>query len=286
VSGKFFNHQGTEMRLPELANDAELAKQLWERSWLWTGCGRQKPATPTKHDATAEIWGSYSLALNNTDMAAITQTIFEKVLPNPPKKLLLLRFFSLGVKFQFGSLFLLLVQCWKKEFHMERHLDADAVRALCEDENLLQTLNEYLGEEFVLWRSEIWVNYPSQQLIPFWHQDSYPKLLQGTGKTINIYMALTEVNECNGFEYIPTSLLTDDVSIKMTDPFSGNCFFELTEELEKQAIPLVLRPGEFVLFKEQLIHRSIRNTTGQVRLALTLRFTEPSVRIVSSYSPI
>jgi NAD(P)-dependent dehydrogenase (short-subunit alcohol dehydrogenase family) len=286
VNGKFFNHQQKEMRLPELANDPELAKQLWERSCLWTGCGRPKPATPTKQDATAEIWGPYSLALNNTEMAAITQTIFEKVLPNPPKKLLLFRFLSLGVKFQIGSLFLLLVQCWKKEFHMERHLDSDAVRALCEDDNLLQKLNEYLGEELVLWRSEIWVNYPSQQLIPFWHQDSYPKLLQGTGKTINIYMALTEVNECNGFEYIPTSLLTNDVLIKMTDPFSGNCFFELTEELERQAIPLVLRPGEFVLFRDQLIHRSIRNTTGQVRLALTLRLTEPNVRIVSSYSPI
>jgi ectoine hydroxylase-related dioxygenase (phytanoyl-CoA dioxygenase family) len=169
---------------------------------------------------------------------------------------------------------------------MERHLDSDAVSSLCQDEKLLQKLKEYLGEEFVLWRSEIWANYPSQQLIPFWHQDSYPKLLQGTGKTINIYMALTEVNGCNGFEYIPASKLTHDVSVKMTDPFSGNCFFELTEELERQAVPVVLRPGEFVLFTDQLIHRSIRNTTGKVRLALTLRVTEPNVRIVSSYSTV
>jgi NAD(P)-dependent dehydrogenase (short-subunit alcohol dehydrogenase family) len=359
VSGKFFDHQGKEMRLSDLAKDAELAKQLWERSWFWTGGDRQKPTTPTKPDrkkgvsslppstrfdrltdrsgqafqgessknfsefqapsddcpanpksralpipeetsgtqrpkiqnpksgdAAAEIWGPYSLGLNNTEIASITKTILEKVLPKPPRKLLFLQLLSLGVKFQFGSLFLLLVQYWKKEFHMERHLDSDAVCSLCQDEKLLQKLKEYLGEEFVLWRSEIWANYPSQQLIPFWHQDSYPKLLQGTGKTINIYMALTEVNGCNGFEYIPASRLTHDVSVKMTDPFSGNCFFELTEELERQAVPVVLRPGEFVLFTDQLIHRSIRNTTGKVRLALTLRVTEPNVRIVSSYSTV
>ncbi len=286
VSGKFFDHQGKEMRLSDLAKDAELAKQLWERSLFWTGGDRQKLTTPTMPDAAAEIWGPYSLGLNNTEIASITKTIFEEVLPKPPRKLLFLQLLSLGVKFQFGSLFLLLVQYWKKEFHMERHLDSDAVCSLCQDEKLLQKLKEYLGEEFVLWRSEIWANYPSQQLIPFWHQDSYPKLLQGTGKTINIYIALTEVNGCNGFEYIPASKLTHDVSVKMTDPFSGNCFFELTEELERQAVPVVLRPGEFVLFTDQLIHRSIRNTTGKVRLALTLRVTEPNVRIVSSYSTV
>jgi ectoine hydroxylase-related dioxygenase (phytanoyl-CoA dioxygenase family) len=72
----------------------------------------------------------------------------------------------------------------------------------------------------------------------------------------------------------------------MKDPFSGNRLFNLPEDLEQQAVPVVLRPGEFVLFTDQLMHRSIRNTSGQVRLALTLRLTQPSVHIVSSYSPI
>ena len=144
---------------------------------------------------------------------------------------------------------------------------------------------ECLGDKLLLWRSEIWVNYPSQQLIPFWHQDSYPHLLKGEGKSINVYIALTEVNERNGFEYIPNFQSTADVSVKMKDPFSGNHFFHLSEDLEQQAVSLVLRPGEFVLFTEQLMHRSVLNTSGQVRLSLTLRLTEPDVDIVPSYSP-
>ncbi len=95
-----------------------------------------------------------------------------------------------------------------------------------------------------------------------------------TPKSINVYIALTEVNEGNGFEYIPNLQLPTDVSVKMKDPFSGNRFFDLSEDLEQQAVPLVLRPGEFVLFTDQLMHRSVRNTSGQVRLALKLKRTQ------------
>ena len=283
VSGRFFGHRGKEIRLPLLAKDAELMKQLWNRSWTWTGCDTQKNTASTQHHA-AGIWGPYSLALNTAEIDAIAKTVFKDVLPKPPRRFLLLRLLGFLGKFQLGSCLILLIQCLKKEFHMERHLDSDAVRALCQDENLIQKLKEHLEKELILWRSEFWVNYPSQQLIPFWHQDSYPKLLQGTGKTINVYIALTEVNARNGFEYIPSSQ-AQDVLMKKTDPFSGNHFLKLTENLEQQAVPVILRPGEFVLFTEELIHRSVRNTSGQVRLALTLRVTEPSVRIVPSYNP-
>jgi hypothetical protein len=285
VNGKFFDYKQNEIELPDLAKDTELAHQLWEQSCLWTGYKRYNPTTPPKHDTAAGVWGPYSLALSPTEVGSITKTVIETVLPQAPKKNFyhLIHFLLAG---KFGSIFLLLNQFLKKKFYMERHLDSDAVWSICQDKNLRQKLKEYLGEKLVLWRSEIWVNYPSQQLIPFWHQDSYPNLLQGEGKTINVYIALTEVNERNGFEYIPNSQLTPDVSVKMKDPFSGNRLFELTEDLEQQAVPVVLRPGEFVLFTDKLMHRSVRNTSGQVRLALTLRVTEPSVHIVSNYSPI
>jgi NAD(P)-dependent dehydrogenase (short-subunit alcohol dehydrogenase family) len=284
VNGKFFDYKQNEIELPELAKDTELAQQLWEQSCWWTGYHRYNPTTPPKHNTAAGVLEPYSLALSPTEVGSITKTVVETVLPQAPKKLFHhLIYFLLTCKF--GAVFLLLNQFRKKEFYMERHLDSDAILSICQDKNLRQKLKEHLGEELVLWRSEIWVNYPSQQLIPFWHQDSYPNLLQGEGKTINAYIALTEVNEWNGFEYIPNSQLTQDVSVKMQDPFSGNRSFNLTEDLEQQAVPVVLRPGEFVLFTDRLMHRSVRNTSGQVRLALTLRVTEPSVHIVSNYSP-
>jgi len=286
VTGKFFDYQQTEIELPDLAKDTELGQQLWEQSSLWTGCHQYNLKTPAQPETSVGLLEPYSLALSPSELGSLSQTIVETVLPNPPLKNKFYHFIHLLFRLRMGAILLLVNQFRKQEFYMERHLDSDAVWAICQDKNLRQKLKEYLGETLVLWRSEIWVNYPSQQLIPFWHQDSYPNLLQGEGKTINVYIALTEVNERNGFEYIPNFQLTPDVSVKMKDPFSGNCLFNLKEDLEQQAVPVVLRPGEFVLFTDQLMHRSIRNISGQVRLALTLRLTQPSVHIVSSYSPI
>ncbi|NEQ86122.1 MAG: SDR family NAD(P)-dependent oxidoreductase [Moorea sp. SIO2I5] len=282
VRGKFFDYKQKEIELPELAKDTNVAQELWKRSCLWTGYNRYKP-TKTQNDHASGVLQPYALAMTPTEVGLLTKTIIEDVLPKAPIKTLFDQAFKFLFNLKFGSLFLLSIQLVKKEFHQERHLDYDAVWSICQDEKLIQKLKEYLGEKLVLWRSEIWVNYPSQQLIPFWHQDSYPNLLQGEGKSINVYIALTEVNEWNGFEYIPNNVeMNNNISVKMKDPFSGNRFFDLTENLEKQAVPVVLCPGEFVLFTDQLMHRSVHNTSGQVRLALTLRLTEPSVDIVQS----
>ncbi|NES88397.1 hypothetical protein D5R40_01280 [Okeania hirsuta] len=118
-----------------------------------------------------------------------------------------------------------------------------------------------------------------------WHRDSYPKLLSGVGKTINVYIALTEVNKFNGFEFIPNAKKDRNLSVKMTDPFSGNNFFEVTEKLAENSVPVILKPGQFVMFTDELIHRSVCNTSGQVRLSLTLRVTQPSVEVLPNYNP-
>jgi NAD(P)-dependent dehydrogenase (short-subunit alcohol dehydrogenase family) len=286
ISGKFFDPKGREIPLPQAAQDVRLAEELWEKSCLWTGCDQEGKKPRRRYDGSDGIWGPYSLGVENDDMAFITKNIVKKVLPKLPIKILVNSLISIICKFQFGSFLLLLIEFCKQEFFMERHLDSAVIWQLCQEQALLEKLKEYLGEDLVLWRSEIWASYPSQQLIPFWHQDSYPKLLKGDVKSINAYIALTEVNEFNGFEYIPTKCLPSDCSGEFADPFSGNHFFKFTEEMEKQAIPVILRPGEFVLFTDQLVHRSIRNTSGQVRLSITLRVIPSSVRIQPGYTPI
>ena len=39
------------------------------------------------------------------------------------------------------------------------------------------------------------------------------------------------------------------------------------------------------MFTDELIHRSVCNTSGQVRLSLTLRITQPSVEVLPNYNP-
>ncbi|MGK7924847.1 MAG: SDR family NAD(P)-dependent oxidoreductase [Spirulina sp.] len=287
ISSKFFDSQACEIELPKLAQSKELSQELWERSLIWTGLNSRKSTIIGDYKAEDQIFGAYSLALQSNEIDELSKIIFEKVLPKAPRKILVNSLIKSLLKLKFGSIILLLIQLWKKEFYMERHLDCDAILKLCQDEKLLAKVKEHLGENMVLWRSEIWANYPSQQLIPLWHQDSYPKLLKGEGKSINAYIALTEVNEFNGFRYIPNQYQKEDnCLVKMSDPFSGNYFFEIKDDVENKALPVVLHPGQFVLFSDRLIHQSVRNTSGQVRLSLTLRFTQPNVKFLPGYSPI
>lgn len=286
ISGKFLDRHNQEIPLPKIARNQAILQQLWQRSLLWTGCNQQQnlqtKQTINYHENDG-ICGPISLNLDNRELEEITKHILNKVLPRLPKKILFTQLLSSLIKFDFGSFLLIILQGFKKSFYMERHLDSPIIMQLCHNESLLEKLTEYLGENLVLWRSELWVNYPSQQLIPLWHQDSYPKLLKGNGKTIHAYIALTEVNEYNGFEYIPHND-SQNCQIKMTDPFSGNHFFDIPHEIEKKAIPVVLKPGEFVLFTDNLIHRSIRNQSGKLRLSLTLRLTQLGVEILPGYT--
>lgn len=285
VSGKFLDHQAQELSLPKLAQDEGLAKELWGKSLCWTGCNFHNRVSATNYSQYNHIVGSHRLGFTPQEMTEIANTIFQEILPKSPDRLSILNSLGFLLKGEFGSAFLLLLQLFKQEFHMERHLDSSVVWQLCQDENLLKELRKYLGEEVALWRSELWVNYPAQQLIPFWHRDYYPKLLTPTGKTVSVYIALTEVTEFNGFEFIDDEAMTQDLVPKITDPFSGNSFLEVPEELEEKAIRVVLQPGEFLLFTDDLVHRSVCNTSGKVRLSLTLRVTQPSVKILRRYSP-
>ena len=262
TTGNFIDPQGQEIILPKLAQNNDLCQELWGKSLLWTGCSQTVEKERTNYDSTDGISGPYSLNLNQDELRNICDRIFKEVLPKPPIKVLLTQAFKALLRLQFGSIMLLLVQCYQRQFYMERHLDSAAVLHLCQDENLLKILTAYLGDNLKLWRSELWVNYPSRQLIPFWHRDIYPNLLTGEGKTINIYIGLTEVTETNGFEYIRTSELKK-CQVKITDPFSGNHFFRVPREVEENANAVVLKPGEFILFTDQLVHRSIYNRSGK-----------------------
>lgn len=296
TSGTFVDRHLQPLPWPTLATDPQRSAELWQRSQAWTGrhprtslnTPSQKTDEPTEIDASSpedrydrddhEISAPYRLTLSPETMQAIAQTIQQQVLPKPPAKRVLLQLLRFLIQLKFGAFFLLCVQMWKREFYMERHLDSEVIQRLCHDPELLRHLRQRLGNDLTLWRSEIWVNYPAQQLIPFWHRDVYPKLLSGEGKSIHAYIALTDVTADNGFEYIPNTELNDtNYTVKLSDPFSGNNLFEIDAALEKQAKAIVLQAGEFVLFTDQLVHRSIRNTSGRIRLSMVLRITQASL---------
>jgi len=233
-----------------------------------------------------DVDGPYALTWSRDELTAASTHLLENVLPRAPERSLALWLARLIWRRERGSIQLLRSQWRTRQFLMERHLDSPVVWRLCQDPELRRRLTEHLGDALVLWRSEIWVNRPDERVIPVWHHDAYPRLLQGEGQSVNAYIALTDVDEDNGLEYLPASALSGRVLEPVrTDGYSGNHFFRVPPELEERAVPLRLRAGEFVLFSDDLVHRSVRNTSGRVRVALTLRVAPPSLQVLPGYTP-
>ena len=52
-----------------------------------------------------------------------------------------------------------------------------------------------------------------------------------------------------------------------------------------KAIPVLLKLGIFVMFTDKVTHRYICDTSGKVKLSLTLRVTQPTMKIWPNYNP-
>lgn len=247
---------------------------------------------PLTYDGTDGIWGTFKLDVDPGDMEAITHEIVTLVTTNPPIKLLVgslikswLNAQSLMPTFFNGFQFL------TRQYYMERHLDSSLILSICRDPALLKTLQGFLGNRFLLWRSEIWISKPGGEIVSFWHQDRYEKFLKGAGRSITAYIALTEVNESNGMEYMPQAYVQQgDIHIAEREleiiRIAGNHQFVVPKRLESQAIPVILEPTEFVLFDDRLIHRSITNRASSNRISMAVRFVQDTVDVLPGFSPI
>lgn len=245
-----------------------------------------------KYDGSDGLWGPFTLQTSPKNMEEITEEIIARVLPSPPIRSLLNSLIQSWVKAQgIMPTFFNFFQFFIGKYYMERHLDSSHVLALCKDPFLLTILREFLGDRFLLWRSEIWVSKPGDKTIPFWHQDRYANFLKGSGKLMTAYIALTELNERNGMEYIP-NLYVEEGQVCIAERelgiirIAGNHQFIVPKQLECKAVSVNLKPGEFVLFDERFIHRSIKNQGTSDRISIAVRFVQDNVEVLPGFSPL
>jgi ectoine hydroxylase-related dioxygenase (phytanoyl-CoA dioxygenase family) len=54
---------------------------------------------------------------------------------------------------------------------------------------------------------------------------------------------------------------------------------------ERKAINIELKPGEFFIFSERLLHQSNSNQSSKRRMGLSIRMTAPFVKVYHDQSP-
>jgi non-haem Fe2+, alpha-ketoglutarate-dependent halogenase len=197
----------------------------------------------------------------------------------------------------------------------DRHLDSQFLADhVCRPE-IVGRVASVLGPDVLCWRSEFFPKYPGDEGTD-WHQaDTFanasgvPQILwpdehKDFGGTITVWTAFTEANEDNGcLQFIPgthTRMNYDETkkmhytpdSINQKDKggvrrgFFGYDYRELQVDPdfkpdESQAVSMVMRPGEAIMFWSTLMHASWPHSakTDEMRLGFAGRYVPTSVRV-------
>jgi non-heme Fe2+,alpha-ketoglutarate-dependent halogenase len=195
----------------------------------------------------------------------------------------------------------------------DRHMDNDFLADLITNPRIVHRVASVLGPDVLCWRTEFFPKYPGDEGTD-WHQaDTFanasgkPQIVwpedSGFGGTITVWMAFTEANTENGcLEFIPgsyTAMNYDETKVMDYSPdrinketkgekkrgFFGYDYRQLQIDPdfkpdESQAVPIVMRPGEAVMFWSTLMHASYPNSTAdKMRLGFAIRFVPTCVRV-------
>lgn len=167
------------------------------------------------------------------------------------------------------------------------HLVYPEILGLCTHPAILESIAAIKGPDLVLWRSQFQYKGPGDGPIA-WHQDlSFPgphlQPALSPVENISAWIAIDEATVANGCVRLlpPHSRHLDRrLSPLPTGPGSSSPQYQLEYIVDtRKAIPMELRPGQFFLFSESLLHGSTANPTRRRRLALSVRITTPNVRI-------
>lgn len=161
-----------------------------------------------------------------------------------------------------------------------RHLDCRLVYDLCAHPSVVEKMASIHGSDLLLWRSLFWVKNPGGPQTP-WHQDwkSWPML----NPVINItaWIAITAAtleNSC--LQVIPGSHKTAVPEDLYEDSTARDFGVAKVAAIDlSKAVPVELKPGEFFLLDEKILHYAAANQSNKRRVALTARVTVPAVTV-------
>ena len=165
-----------------------------------------------------------------------------------------------------------------------RHLDEADVFAVCTHPSIVQRVAQVMGRSrFSLFKTRFVVKMPRTDKEVAWHQDVGDRnggfAVDGKAvPTLAVWMGIDPISPDNGgLEVIPGShrqLIGDyNKQIKSGLLESG----ALTRADLDRAVPVLLEPGEFIIYHGWLLHGSSPNRSACRRAGLNMRFAPPGL---------
>ena len=178
-------------------------------------------------------------------------------------------------------------------FVRDRHLDSPLLARVLTDERVVGRMTRLLGPDVLLWRSDFFVQgVGDRESLP--HQDknfsgmrNIPALeAAGGGIALNVtaWIAFSEMDRRRGGLYlVPGSHregVLPEVPAEPEKSIFGKGRVLARTFTDAERLELKLRPGQFVLFSNLLVHGSYPVTGGEgTRIAISGRFTSTEALI-------
>ena len=166
-----------------------------------------------------------------------------------------------------------------------RHADLPVLAELCANPNVWQPAHDLLGDDLLLWRTNMFLGNPR---LP-WHEDRHARLFVREAFSLSMLLAIEDSPPENCTVVVPGShrLTVPEkeagYSIKATHQAGGNVRYagEIAAEI-RELQPL--KAGEMVLFHRGLLHASSgfvdgREPAAAERISISLRVTESGVEL-------
>ena len=158
-----------------------------------------------------------------------------------------------------------------------RHLDDAVINGFARHPAIVDRIASLLGD-VLMWRTNFFRKLPGGGEIP-WHQDwNYWPLESAV--VVSAWLAIDDVTiENSAPRFIPGTHKNQVPHIRAEENMA---FAEMADPAyvdDSQALNMVMKAGQFVLFNERTLHQSHKNTSDKRRLGLALRYISPVTRV-------
>lgn len=167
---------------------------------------------------------------------------------------------------------------WPSHNEQLRHQDRRVVYDLAASPEIAGRIASLWGPDVAIWRTNFFDKAPGGKAVP-WHQDvNYWHLDPPINLTA--WLALDNVaaeNAC--VEVIPGSHTKVIPHIRSGPEMHFDEMADPKRVDPSKAVKMVLKPGEFFLFNERLLHYSAPNHSNRHRRCMVIRYSLPFVKI-------
>lgn len=173
----------------------------------------------------------------------------------------------------------------------DRHLDLPLLVDLFRASAISDRLAQILGPDLLLWRSQVFNHLPGTPPVT-WHQatsymseDYKIPSLEPVDKTelfqLTVWIAIDHATPENGcMQFLPgTHFKTHTVKLGGDNAFYKAAFRLELDIQEKDIVWMELKPGQFVIFSERVVHGSPGNRSQSRRMGINFRVVRPTTRI-------